>query len=357
MIKILHIFAGLKYGGVESFVLSMQEALAEDNVQFDFLLRENNNDPKKIKYFKNHGSKIFITSPWPKKILKNYIQTRDFFSEHGNEYDYIHIHANSLLYTLPIILAEKYRANIIVHSHNTSSKKNWMKIIHFMNRFILSKKNIIRLACSDMAGKWMFGDNYIVVPNGLNVERYKISKEELEAKERKTLILLSVGRIEKQKNYMFMLPVIKRLKDKGVKLKYFIAGDGILREKLQKKIQNYGLSDCIELLGNVAHIEKLLKKAHIFVMPSLYEGFSIAHLEAQCNGIACIISNKIPAESMLCKNVFSVPLNVNRWVSKIEELWAEEKTGFLYENYKMIAESAYSLEGLGKNMRSVYRSN
>ena len=141
-----------------------------------------------------------------------------------------------------------------------------------------------------------------------------------------------------------------------MKLKYLIAGEGSLRVKLQAKIQSDGLADVIELLGNVTHIEELLKKAHIFVMPSLYEGFSIAQLEAQCNGLACIISDRIPKESILCKNVYAVPLNVDMWVSKIENIWKEEDKGFLEENNKIVAESQYSLEGLGRNIRKVYGS-
>ena len=212
LIKVLHIFAGLKYGGVESFVMNMHKALADDNVKFDFLLRENDNDPKKIKYFKKHGSKIYITSPWPRELLNNYIQTRKFFSKHGNEYDYIHIHANSLLYVLPIILARKCRGKVIVHSHSMNSKKKWMQWIHYVNRFVLSYDNLIRLACSDAAGTWMFGSGYRIIPNGLDVKKYKTTKEAAAIKDQKTLILLSVGRIEEEKNYMFMLPVIKRLR-------------------------------------------------------------------------------------------------------------------------------------------------
>lgn len=58
---------------------------------------------------------------------------------------------------------------IIVHSHNTApSKGKLTKLLHLVNRSKIYKCSDIHLACSDAAGKWMYGDKvYEVVRNGV----------------------------------------------------------------------------------------------------------------------------------------------------------------------------------------------
>lgn len=356
MIKVLHIFASLNTGGVESFVMNLQKALEKDDVQFDFLLRSKQNDIDKIKYFHENGSKIYITDSWPQHMIHNHMQMKQFFNKHGQEYDFIHVHANALIYILPVLFAEKYTAiRIILHSHNTSTKEKWMQHIHNINKLRIKRYQIIKLACSLEAGKWMFGKGYQVIPNGIDTDRFKTTKEDLYKKDRKVFIMVSVGRLVRQKNYSFMFPVINGLIELGVNVHYYIAGEGEQRICLEKQIQDGGLCEHVTFLGNMERIEELLKQAHVFLMPSLFEGFSVALLEAQSSGIPCVVSDYIAPESVLCGNVYRIALSTELWIEKIKDIAEDENHRFNEKNNNRIKSSSYGLDGLRQVMKNIYK--
>ncbi len=356
MQKVLHIFNGLQTGGVESFVITLQKALCNDGIQFDFLLRTTENDAQKIAYFSERGSHIFITSPWQKHPLKNYREMKRFFAAHRDAYDFIHIHANSLAYFLPIQFAATYmkRAKIIVHSHNTRGSGSVADMLHYIHKVRLAHYTVTNLACSDAAGKWLFSKSYTVIPNSIDAERYRITAGDVQQRNAAVVLLVSVGRLTRQKNYDFALAVMKLLRDDGLAFHYAIAGDGDLRPALEEKIRRLGLQNQVTLLGNVADIPALLKTKHIFLMPSLFEGLSIALLEAQCSGIASVIADTIPQEGVLCDNVHRIPLEERVWAETIKAICQQENFGFNAHNTDIIAESPFGLAGLRKTMLTVY---
>ena len=79
MVKVLHVFAGMNKGGVESFVMNLHKALKDSEIRFDFLLRSRGCDNKMVRYFKNTGSRIYITKAWPLHFIQNYCQMKCFF--------------------------------------------------------------------------------------------------------------------------------------------------------------------------------------------------------------------------------------------------------------------------------------
>ncbi len=58
-----------------------------------------------------------------------------------------------------------------------------------------------------------------------------------------------MGRLTAQKAYEFSIDAMKLLKDHGVKARWYVLGEGELREKLQFKINKLGLKDDFILMG------------------------------------------------------------------------------------------------------------
>lgn len=291
---------------------------------------------------------------WPSNLLKNRTDTKSFFKRYAGAYDVIHVHANSLMYMLPVKLSAKFMnsAKIIVHSHNTHPLSPYLRPLHWINRIQLKKYETINLACSQKAGTWMFQNGFTVIPNGIDVNKFRPQDHQ---SVKSQIRLISVGRLEKQKNYEFMIPVIKNLIGRGLNVTYIIAGEGSFRRKLEIEIAKNGLIKNIYLPGNCNNISELLNKADIFLMPSLYEGLSIAHLEAQCKGLACILSDTIPSEGCIADNVYRVPLIKKRWVDTIIAVNNKENKDFHAENYKLVEASEFSLGNLSKKMLGIYQ--
>ena len=58
------------------------------------------------------------------------------------------------------------------------------------------------------------------------------------------------------------------------------------------------------------HPEEEYQMADVFVMPSLYESFGLVTVEAQCSGLPCVLSDRIPKEIKVIENVSFLSLDL-----------------------------------------------
>ena len=90
-------------------------------------------------------------------------------------------------------------------------------------------------------------------------------------------------------------------------------------------ISNYNLNNNVLLLGKRDDCDKLYNAMDIFVLPSLYEGLPLVALEAQGNGLPCILSNTITTETRINDNVYYKELIIDEWKNAINELINEQR--------------------------------
>lgn len=131
--------------------------------------------------------------------------------------------------------------------------------------------------------------------------------------------IISVGRLESQKNFELLINAFSKICNSSNLLLY-IYGEGSERSKLQKLIDSLNLSNRVFLLGNVKDIVHCLKDARLFVLSSNYEGMPNALMEAITLGIPCI-STDCPCggpRELLDKR-FLVPIDDVDSLSKIME--------------------------------------
>ena len=78
---------------------------------------------------------------------------------------------------------------------------------------------------------------------------------------------------------------------------------------LIKRIRQLDISGKVILAGNQADVSGYLSAMDVFVLPSLFEGMPLALLEAQANGLPCVVSDTISGESFVTNLVKPVSLN------------------------------------------------
>lgn len=357
---ILHVLGGFNYGGAETFVINLYRNIDREKIQFDVLIRDSFNP--QIEEFEKLGGKVYKIAQFPKQIIKNIVQCKRFFKEKACKYDAIHIHANALIYIFPILYARKYNCkNIILHSHNTKSKS--VSFLHEINRIWLKKVDIC-LACGIDAGKWMFGERpFQVINNGIDAERYcfqyivsKNKRQELGFAE-DDFVIGHVGRFAAQKNHKFLIDIFECVHKLDPKAKLLLIGNGELKSEVEKLLKDKGLLQETVFLSNRTDVPELLQAMDVFLFPSLYEGLSIALIEAQATGLPCLISNTIDPRSAICEQVKILSLEQSA------EEWAQE-----LENQKKIVEnraraildidkSGYNIKNTARMMEKIYKLN
>jgi glycosyltransferase involved in cell wall biosynthesis len=90
-----------------------------------------------------------------------------------------------------------------------------------------------------------------------------------------------------------LLRAMALLRERGTTLRCLLAGDGPDREKLQQLATELGLSNAVEFVGEVSHenVPAILSRIDIFAVPSTWEGFGVAAIEAAAMEIPVVASN------------------------------------------------------------------
>lgn len=123
-------------------------------------------------------------------------------------------------------------------------------------------------------------------------------------------VLLSVGRMTPQKQYLRFLNVLYRLKTEGIVFQWYILGDGQEKEKIEEKIKDFHLEKFVFLEGISDNPYKYMKNCDLFVLPSGWEGFPTVTVEAKVLGCPVLATD----------------------VSGISEQLVNGKTGWIVDN-------------------------
>lgn len=97
-------------------------------------------------------------------------------------------------------------------------------------------------------------------------------------------MFLTVGRLTTQKGHTVLLDAVAKLKSSANTV-FVFAGEGPQKVQLQEQAHRLGVENEIRFLGLRNDINQLLLAADVFVQPSLWEGLSLALLEALFAGI------------------------------------------------------------------------
>lgn len=103
--------------------------------------------------------------------------------------------------------------------------------------------------------------------------------------------ILTVGRLTSQKAYDIAIDAMKILKDQHKNVRWYVLGEGELRQKLQKQIDRLGLTKDFILLGAKQNPYPYYAQCDLYVHATRFEGKSIAVQEAQILGCAILVSD------------------------------------------------------------------
>ncbi|MCY9692629.1 glycosyltransferase [Paenibacillus alginolyticus] len=111
--------------------------------------------------------------------------------------------------------------------------------------------------------------------------------------------IVSVGRLNKQKNFELAVETCKELVKNGYSVKWYIIGEGEEREELERIIGENNLQETFILLGIKENPYPYIKEADIYVQPSRFEGKSIAIDEAKILHKPIVVTNFSTAKDQI----------------------------------------------------------
>ena len=141
-------------------------------------------------------------------------------------------------------------------------------------------------------------DRMIVVPNGVDIRRLEAARSEATEHLRDELglaaddfVFLNVASIHATKAQGFLLRALARVVDDRPRVRLVVAGsasDAAYERRLRRDILELGLESNVILAGQRSDIGRFYWMADAFVLPSLWEGWSLALTEAACTGLPLV---------------------------------------------------------------------
>lgn len=358
-IRVLHILQRMEAAGVQTLLMNLYRKIDRDKVQFDFLVHYTapqffDDEIEKL------GGRIYRLSVREDyDFPKYYYELNQFFKEH-KEYKIVHGH----MHTLGGIYLHAAKRNgvpvRIAHSHTNSTQKDakhFIKII--MNHLYAVDANIL-FACSDAAGKYMFGKRKFEVLNNAIITDNFIFSEEVRKRKRKELkledkfVVGNVGRFELQKNQRFIVDVFERLSAIRTDAVLMLVGTGSMQDEIKALVDEKGLKDKVLFLGNRRDVAELYQAMDVFLMPSLFEGLGIVGVEAQAAGTPVVCTDTLPIEINVSPLIYRMSLNksVEEWATAV--LNAAENPQRHKNMKQYIVKADYDMDALAEKMEHFY---
>ena len=209
------------------------------------------------------------------------------------------------------------------------------KILEFFGKIVLKSRKIERLAVSERAARYLFGNKqYICVSPGVSSEEFKFSqvcrdKIRNDFNLSESIVIGFVGRLVSVKNPFFTIDVFRNmlLKNPDFDLRLLIVGDGPLRSQMESYSAEKKIADKICFTGQVDNVSDYLMGMDCLIAPSISEGMPLTIIEAQAAGLPCICSkDRIPNEINITSLVEFVRLEEGA------ECWADHCIAKYQEN-------------------------
>lgn len=360
MKKILHVVGGMDRGGAESYIMNTLRNLDRKKFHCDILTFLKPREGDKYVYedeLKELGVKIIRIPDNRFRHPKKFIEDVQKVLTDG-KYDAIHSHID-FMSALTLTAARKAGVKQrIAHSHNTNNEKfnsKKMRAAAMVLRGKINREATDRLACGVDAGKFLYGakKDYTVIHNGIDLQQFRYNgnvRHTMRAQydiSDDAMVFLNVGRFEKQKNQGQVINIFADYVRKHKDAKLFIIGEGSLEQDIRDKIASERLGKSVILLPAQDNLVRFYSMADIFLLPSLFEGVPTVGIEAQANGLKCLFSDKVPAETKLLDSSEFLPLEDN-WTSHIVPA---DKRG---DAIKVPAVMEYDIQNTVKALEKVY---
>ncbi|QXM06679.1 glycosyltransferase [Crassaminicella indica] len=327
----------------------------DPNFEYIFVSLRNNSQ-QDIQRFKNNHIKTYDIGMGKIPFKRDILKIKNIIEQ--EKPDIIHVHS-----FWPTIIISKnfssYRSITTLHNNPMEDfTYQYGEIIgrlmtYFMNKALMKidKKIAISEYIKNVYCKTGF-ENIDVIYNGIE-DNLKNAEQNIDTE----INIVSISVLNKCKNIFKALDIIKLLKDKKIKVKYRIIGDGILKNKIEKYIVNNDIQDIVQLVGKVERekVFEYIQKSDVLLFTSLSEGFGLVVVESMMMKKPAIVSD-IPVMHEIVDNYENgiIAKSDNDYVKAIQFLYKHNNYEIMSNNARKKYESKFRVEKMSIEYEEKY---
>jgi glycosyltransferase involved in cell wall biosynthesis len=185
---------------------------------------------------------------------------------------------------IPLYISDRMGPELSIGPLLETSKK----LVYRFASGIIAQTNIAASIIQKKTG----AKNIKVIPNPVHVINTDISLKKKQ--------IVTVGRLSREKGHIILIRAFAAMEQNDWYL--HIVGDGKERPSLENEVRKFGIQERVIFHGQIKNFHQILGESSIFVLPSFYEGFPNALLEAMSVPLACISSDCIAGPGDIIQN-------------------------------------------------------
>lgn len=280
------------------------------------------------------------------------------------DYDIIHYHTASKI-GAPVcgmMRALCPRAKIVVHSHIVYPPLTltW-RAAHLVYQCFAD----YFLGCGVAAGRFVFGGhidqkpNFAVACNAVDQSRFHPDAAARAAVRARYGVAETdrlagfVGRINHQKNPLFLLEIFAALAAADPAWKLLLVGTGEMEAEVRAAVQAQGLQGRVLFAGVQDDVPAYMNAFDVFLLPSNFEGSPVTLVEAQGCGVPCLASANVPNDGAVTGLVHFLPLDapLAEWAATAQRIAGQ---GPHADHWAQLAAAGYELGAAARRMERLY---
>lgn len=335
---IIHVLNTGEFSGAENVVISIiKEFQNRDDYEMIYVSLEGNIknrlEKEKIKYEPVKKVSIGEINRVVRKYKPNIIHAHDF--------------------TASIVCAcVAGMTPVISHIHNNPP---WLKKINI-------KSLVYAVSCArykymlgvskSVFSEYIFGKLFRrkekIVGNPISIKA--IQEKALKASDKDSYDIVFLGRLTEQKNPIEFVEIISEV-NMIHPIKAVMLGEGDLKTEITKKIEELSLNNIIELRGFLENPYGILKESKILCMPSIWEGFGLAAVEALAVGTPVVAARVGGLPGFIDDSCGGICDSKEEFVEKIVDML--QKESIYDEKVSGACERAEELDNIKKYIKKI----
>lgn len=344
-IRVAVVAGGLTVGGVESVIYNYVSHMNREDYEW-FYISYDTPDRETKDRFEELGFHVFAVAKKKEHFFRSCREVYDILKK--NHIGIVHSHMTLMCFITNILGYAAGAKVLISHSHLAPHVQGIKKYVYDCFKVLSRWTATDYFACGEEAGIYLFGKknmsngNVTVLNNALDYQKFSFSailRSEIrrEWRAENKVVIGHVGRFTEQKNHTFLIEIFAEYKRRNPDSLLVLAGDGPLLPKIQAYVQKLGIEKDVLFTGAIGDTARCYMGMDVFLFPSLYEGLSVAALEAQTSGLPIVASDRVAKETALTKEgMLFLPLEAGaeKWADAIEACQKKRISQGIFENLK-----------------------
>ena len=343
-------------GGAERVALEYATHLNKEQFESIIIVRRRLRGTANDRLFEQSGIKIYEIYKhhsllWKilQKPFDDWYTSRSILRILQREHvDVLHIHLELLKFVLLIRKRiDGVKLFFTAHSEPSMMFSGRWNIERYSAKKLISHNNLVLIALHQAMKNelsTLFQNARIeVIHNGIDIEKYvNVTTTKCEVRRQlgipeDAFVIGHVGRFVPPKNHSQLVDMFIKLKSVRRNSFLFMIGSGVLKEEIITRLNQNNFDGSYLVLSHRDDVPNLLQAMDVFVFPSIYEGLSIALIEAQIAGLRCVVSDRIKNEAIVTEgnSMLSLSDTEEEWCSAIVYGAHLVKAGLSIDSYNM----------------------